>query len=180
MTDAAPESTATGNRYAPPTAVVRDVVDGVDPLTPAGRGTRLGATMIDGLFFTIVVYVPLVVFVGLLPLATGTFDWTAGGALKGIGIALLGLAVFTYLNIRFVLANGQTVGKRMLGIKVLRSDGSKASLGRLFWLRNAITGALGLVPIINIIVGLVDALMIFGERRQCLHDRIADTIVVRA
>jgi len=28
--------------------------------------------------------------------------------------------------------------------------------------------------------GLVDALFIFGESRQCLHDRLADTFVINA
>jgi hypothetical protein len=28
--------------------------------------------------------------------------------------------------------------------------------------------------------GLVDALMIFGEPRRCIHDKLADTIVIKA
>ena len=44
------------------------------------------------------------------------------------------------------------------------------------WLRNVANIALGLIPF----YGLVDPLFIFGEQRQCLHDKIADTIVVKA
>jgi hypothetical protein len=33
---------------------------------------------------------------------------------------------------------------------------------------------------VGIVYELIDALMIYGESRQCLHDRIADTIVVKA
>jgi hypothetical protein len=28
--------------------------------------------------------------------------------------------------------------------------------------------------------GLVDVLLIFGEARQCVHDKLADTIVIKA
>jgi uncharacterized RDD family membrane protein YckC len=48
----------------------------------------------------------------------------------------------------------------------------------------AVLGAMGVSPLWTALVGyvypLIDTLMIFGESRQCLHDRIADTIVVKA
>jgi uncharacterized RDD family membrane protein YckC len=80
------------------------------------------------------------------------------------------------LTILFVSRNGQSIGKKLLGIKVVRSDGSKASLGRIFLLRNVVNTLLGIIPL----YGLVDALLIFGEARQCVHDKIADTIVIKA
>jgi len=75
-----------------------------------------------------------------------------------------------------VSRNGQSIAKKMLGIKVVRSNGSPASLGRVFWLRNFVNLLLGIIPL----YGLVDALLIFGEPRQCVHDKIADTIVIKA
>jgi uncharacterized RDD family membrane protein YckC len=59
---------------------------------------------------------------------------------------------------------------------VVRTDGTPVSLGRIFLLRNVVNGLLGFIPLYS----LVDVLFIFGERRQCLHDRLADTIVVKA
>ena len=35
---------------------------------------------------------------------------------------------------------GQSIAKKMLGIKVVRTDGSPVSLGRLIWLRNVVNG----------------------------------------
>jgi len=64
----------------------------------------------------------------------------------------------------------------MLGIRVVRTDGSPASLGRVIWLRNILNSVLGIVPL----YGLIDSLFIFAESRQCLHDKIADTIVIKA
>jgi uncharacterized RDD family membrane protein YckC len=59
---------------------------------------------------------------------------------------------------------------------VVRSDGSPVSLGRIFWLRNVVNILLGIIPFYS----LIDSLLIFGETRQCVHDKLADTIVVRA
>jgi uncharacterized RDD family membrane protein YckC len=68
------------------------------------------------------------------------------------------------------------MGKRLLEIRVVRSDGAQASLGRIFLLRNVVNGLLGFIPL----YALVDVLFIFSEQRQCIHDRLADTIVVKA
>ena len=37
-----------------------------------------------------------------------------------------------------------------------------------------------MVPFVGGLVSLVDALLIFRDDRRCLHDEIADTIVVTA
>jgi uncharacterized RDD family membrane protein YckC len=161
----------TQNPYAPPRANVSDVAAS-DELEPAGRGTRFGAVLLDG----------VVGFVAYLPLLLGgmKFSGTPGEfptfSPVALGIsALLFIALIAY-TIVLVARNGQTIGKKLLNIKVVRSDGSKASLGRIFWLRNVVNGLLGIIPF----YGLVDALFIFGEARQCVHDKIADTIVVVA
>ena len=50
------------------------------------------------------------------------------------------------------------------------------SLGRLIMLRNVVVWILSMIPLF----GIIDVLFIFGEARQCLHDKIADTIVIKA
>ena len=68
----------------------------------------------------------------------------------------------------------------MLGIKVVRTDGSRASFPRILFLRNILNLLIMVVPLIGGIYALVDPLMIFGGARRCAHDHIADTIVIRA
>jgi uncharacterized RDD family membrane protein YckC len=165
------------NPYAPPSAVVSDVSDSTI-VAPADRLARLGAVILDGFVFGTMVYLPA--FIGLLTIAPSQaegFD----GSLPPLTIAfflagLAGFLVWVYFTVVYVRANGQTIGKKWLKIKVLRTDGSPASLGRIFWLRNIVNGLLSLVPL----YGIIDSLFIFGESRQCLHDKIADTIVVNA
>jgi len=168
----------TGNPYAPPQATVQDVADPAATGEAAGRGTRLVAVILDGIIGMAMIYIPLVIGMranGPLLLPDGHFNPMAmfgAGSLLG----LIGLIAWCWLTILFVSRNGQTIAKKMLGIKVVRSDGSPASLGRIFWLRNVVNSVLAIVPF----YGLVDALLIFGEARQCVHDKIADTIVIKA
>jgi uncharacterized RDD family membrane protein YckC len=159
--------------------VVADVVDPRIENTPAERGTRLAAAIVDSLIVGAMVGVPI--FAGLVVsgiTSTGPDARPSLNAvmLTAIGIGAIGCIAWCWLTILFVLRNGQSIAKKLLHIKVVRSDGSPVSLGRIFWLRNVANVALRLVPF----YGLVDLLFIFGEQRQCLHDKIADTIVVKA
>lgn len=164
------------NPYAPPKAHVQDIKDS-DQQQLASRGARLGAALLDGFIGSVLIYVPV--------LATGALKFGPDGVdyqgLFGLGGALgvLGFLIYMGLTIHFVLKNRQTIGKRLLGIKVVRSDGSQITIARLFWLRNVIILVLAVIPIVTIIT-LVDALWIFGQRRQCLHDKFADSIVINA
>ena len=167
------------NPYAPPQAIVQDVLDPAAGIVLADRGTRLGASLLDGLIFGVMVYLPLLI--GMF--ASGGFAQAAsgediGGAGLGVGFALAGLGfiAWVWLTVKYLKANGQSIGKKACRIKVVRGDGSPVSVSRVIWLRNVINMLLGILPM----YGMIDVLFIFGDARRCVHDRIADTIVVNA
>lgn len=173
------------NPYAPPSAPVRDIGSPDAPNELAGRGTRLGAVILDGIIASILIYVPLGIGFAAagasMPSMTDTFAFYAAMFTgPGAPYALVGGLIWAGITAYLVHKNGQTIGKKMLGIKVVRTDGSRASLGRIFWLRNVVVVLLSLIPVAGMIVSLVDSLLIFRESRQCLHDQIAGTIVVKA
>lgn len=162
------------NPYAPPRGAVHDVAG--EGLELAGRGARLLAAILDGIIAGMMIYVPALIVVW----AIGEFEDSGESdptmlATAGF-LCLMGFIAWAWITALLVARYGQTMGKRMLDIRVVRSDGSQASLGRIFWLRNAVNVLLGIIPLYSII----EVLLIFGVRRQCVHDLIADTIVVRA
>ena len=167
------------NPYAPPRATVLDIADPNASVVPADRGTRLVATILDGIVIAVMVYMPFMVaaiMVGAIGRATGIGN-DVGPLFLAIGsLGIVGFIVWCWLTIKYVRSNGQTIGKKILGIKVVRTDGSAISLGRIFWLRNVVNGLISIIPL----YGIIDALFIFGESRQCVHDKIADTSVVKA
>lgn len=158
------------NLYAPPRAAVRDIETPAQ-VVHAERGARLGAAIVDSIIFMAMVYVPLIIA------ALGAD--AEGGELMiavGVGLTLIGFAVWCWLTLRFMALNGQSIAKKLFGIKVVRADGTPVRLGRLVWLRNVLQWIMGIVPF----YAFIDALFIFGEAKQCLHDKMADTIVVKA
>jgi uncharacterized RDD family membrane protein YckC len=166
------------NPYAPPQAVVQDIADPAAGILLADRGTRLGAAILDGLVVALMVYLPLIgglVADGIAE--TGATEPGSGaGVLIGTGLALVGFVAWLWLTIKYLRANGQSIGKKACRIKILRRDGSPVSVSRVIWLRNGLNMLIGLIPV----YGLVDALFIFGEARRCVHDYLADTIVIKA
>jgi uncharacterized RDD family membrane protein YckC len=171
------------NPYAPPRAMVTDVPDPASEIILADRGTRFGAAMLDGIIFSALVYLPLFLIfrVGIIgsPNLTGA---RPDATILSIGalLTLCGFGAWCWFTIKYVKANGQSIGKRMLGIKVVRRDGTAVTLGRVFWLRNFLNSCISVIPLLGIMYALVDQLFIFTESRQCLHDKMADTIVVIA
>jgi uncharacterized RDD family membrane protein YckC len=137
----------------------------------AERGSRLLASLVDqvifvGPWFVAGMVVATVADNASESEATGTF-FVMGMLLS---LALMGLQLF------LVAQNGQSLGKRLVGIRVVRTNGSPVSLGRIIVLRNLLPGAIGsMCGFFN----LADALFIFNEDRCCLHDKLADTMVVK-
>jgi uncharacterized RDD family membrane protein YckC len=173
------------NPYAPPSATVYDVTDGTATMVPADRLARLGASILDGIVIGVLVYLPFFAGFGIsAAMSPGDLSSDAGLApvplLVGVFLGLIGFGVWAVFTIRYVTQNGQSIAKRWLNIKVVRTDGSPATLGRIFWLRNVVNSLIGAIPFVGVVYGIVDLLFIFSESRQCLHDKLADTIVVNA
>jgi uncharacterized RDD family membrane protein YckC len=165
------------NPYAPPRAAVQDVLDPAAGVALADLGTRFGANLLDGLIVAGAVYLPIIVGAMIGNAGTGTNEPGSEAAVGvGVMIAVVGFVVWLGFTIKFMAANGQSIGKKATGIKVVRRDGSPAAVSRVILLRNVVNMALSLIPL----YGLVDALFIFGAARRCVHDYIADTIVIKA
>ena len=164
------------NPYAAPSAIVAQAAE-PGYVEKASRGRRLGAYFIDTLLYTLCWgpgYFQLAMASEEVPFEYGPI----GTAISILGL-VAGLALFGY-NLWLLHDHGQTVAKRLLRIRIVRTDGGRASLGRLFWMRSVLPAFLSAIPCLGTIFSLVDSLMIFGEDRRCLHDKMADTIVVRA
>jgi uncharacterized RDD family membrane protein YckC len=83
-----------------------------------------------------------------------------------LGIYLL---VSTVYDIGFWLLSGQTPGKRVLGVRVMRADGTRLKLG------NALVREVGYWVSAISFLGFI--WILFDNRRQGFHDKLAGTIV---
>ncbi|MEA2458667.1 MAG: hypothetical protein QOC95_1639 [Thermoleophilaceae bacterium] len=139
-----------------------------DPTDVVGR--RIGAALLDGILLSVIFVV-----VGI---ASG--GGSTGGGKASVTLGTAGTLVWVAATLVYFIvseaASGQTVGKRALGIKVVRSDGSRAGAGPI-----VVRNLLRLVDALPIayIVGLV-TILATGRRRQRIGDMAADTAVVRA
>ncbi|PKB84029.1 MAG: hypothetical protein BZY88_00970 [SAR202 cluster bacterium Io17-Chloro-G9] len=122
----------------------------------AGRGSRLGAYVVD----TLIYLVPALVLVRLHPI------------LSAIAFA----AIFVY-QMYLLSRDGQTLGKKVVGIRIVKVEtGLNGGFVTNVLLRGMLNGLLGFIPL----YGIVDLLFIFREDRRCIHDHIAGTQVVAA
>ena len=154
----------------------------------AEPGRRLGARLLDGLVL-LPVWAGFLTAAGVLvaphvgPVVTGTdLNGRETTNIPGLGWIYLavfsavfaaGLVTFLYEWIS-TAAFGRTLGKRWLHIHPLRMDGSTIGWGRAL-------GRAGGVWIANTLgwIGLIDSLWcLWDENRQCVHDKVVDTIVV--
>ena len=104
-------------------------------------------------------------------------------ALQAVGGLLLLLAVITVAAVQIYLlcTQGQTVGKRLVGVRIVRyPDGSRLGFVHAFFLRSVVTVLLSAIPLLGGLFALVDVLCIFQADQRCLHDQIAGTMVVQA
>ncbi|MBB6502803.1 RDD family protein [Pedobacter cryoconitis] len=132
----------------------------------AGLGERISARLIDlvmfgGLFLLVIVFVSL----------TGSRN----ADVFNIVLFALVFASYVFYNLLYeIFFNGQSVGKKLMKIKVISMDGSQASIGQYFirWLFRladfSLTGQVGALVCVAV-----------TENKQRIGDLVAGTIVIK-
>jgi len=175
-----------------PTVAAGSAEDAVRPAGPAlaDRGSRLGAILIDWLC-SVFAAGPGMIILGptflsmILRAARGhQADFNAaqaGGMLLGLLVFFLGWFALLVVQVVMLSTRGQTIGKRLLGIRVvLHPDAGPAGFVHAWLLRNLVPAIIRLLPWIGFAFFLVDSCFIFRDDRRCIHDFIAGSQVVKA
>lgn len=120
----------------------------------AGFGRRLVAALVDGIVYAVVYFI--------------LFAFLSEGAAYGLAL-LFSLVYLTYLE---GSPSGQTVGKKLLGIRVIDfATGGPIGYGRAFlrWLGRILSS-------IPLYLGYL--WMLWDKEKQTWHDKLATTVVV--
>ncbi len=169
------------------------------PVAPSGAplaefGERLLAFVIDAVILaaaSLVVWIPAMII--WLSLFFGNFETAPDGSLVGepdpvslflsfvaiFGVMFLLIVAIQYVyRVELMFRTGQTIGKRVMKLRVVPLDPTATLTRQTAAIRFLIGIAAGLVPFGN----LVDGLWQLWDQpfRQCLHDKVARTVVVKA
>ncbi len=170
----------------------------------AGWGHRLGAYVIDGLILSVIVVILAYPFVQDVITSVGAFVDQAMTAVQNgsttpsstqleldlagaaLAIAAISLAVNLVYTIAFLSWKQATPGKLALGLRVRLRETPDLPLATILLRWATQTGAPGLialVPIVGVVgsgYAVLDGLWpLWDDKRQALHDKVAQTNVVR-
>jgi uncharacterized RDD family membrane protein YckC len=154
-------------------------IPGLGTVKVATIGSRALARIIDSVILYAIVGILYFVLVGGTAAATDGSD-SSGGSIIAASFAFLGISVLITILYELVMIaiKGQTLGKMIMGIKVVRSsDGQVPGFGPAFmrWL----------LPMIGSFLCYVGALLVYlsplfdsSGRVQGWHDKAANTLVI--
>jgi uncharacterized RDD family membrane protein YckC len=170
---------STDNPYTPPAETPTLVRATGSNLVLAGRHIRSAALVLDLLILKFVVFFVFVVL-GFVSYMTPSLGLSIGLGDRSIIViaAVLVLVVPPLIHGRYLKANGQTIGKMVLGIRAADLDGNVPSFARLVFVRLLPVTVACLVPPVGWALAVIDALFILRRDRRCLHDLLAGTQVV--
>jgi len=168
----------------PPVPAASGALSGAHVL--AGWWSRVGAALIDGLIVGLGSIVLLIALTA--PFGIGFFaDENVGVVSIIVGFMFATLCVtivaFLYAPAMMARTNGQTLGRMVLGIRVVRAKGQPMTFGWAMLREVAVKALLfGIASSLTFgLASLLDVLWpLWDEENRALHDFIVDTRVIRA
>jgi len=137
----------------------------------AGFGLRLVAVLIDAVVYSALLAVIVAGLATIIAVA-GSERPEARGAMLLLALLVV-LCLGTLYRVCFIGYCGQTPGKMATRIKVVRTSGADVGFGAAIF--REVIGKF--ISALLLFCGYL--MVLFDERRQGLHDKIADTIVVK-
>ncbi len=125
----------------------------------------------------VIIFLPLYFAFGLDGLAQLQAKY---GMLYLLVELIAGQFVFLAVQGRLLYKCGQTVGKRLMDIKITDLNGNLPTFNSVYGIRYLFMTIAPLVPIIGGLLSMADVLFIFRKDRRCIHDLLAGTKVVAA
>ncbi len=151
----------------------------------ASLGARLGGSILDGLVGLAAV-LPGLIYMGIAmsmndkggPRPRGDDEVLSMiGPLVLVGIGVLAITIVNWVMIS---QSGQSIGKKIVGTRIVRLDGTLPGFGFGVAMRNWVPGFISNIPYLGFVFAIANILFIFGNERRCIHDYIAGTRVVEA
>lgn len=160
------------NLYSPPSAELVTLVEN----NLAGRWARLGGSLIDGVVAGVVIFPVMYV--------TGFWSKVISDnmtMLDTVLLGLFGLAVYLILNGYLLSRYGQTIGKKVVGTKIVSVDSDEIlPLWKIFFIRYLPVNVVSQTPLVGPLLVIIDSLFIFRGDKRCIHDLVAGTKVIKA
>ena len=163
-------SPAAGNRYGQPPASGKHYHRRYNL---ASLGDRFLGVVIDYGFFI------LTVGPGAAFLAYCEANAPDLGVVAGI-VAFVGMVAYTATQWTMIVTRGQSVGKRVMGTRIIQVSGGSPGfvhgvILRIWMIPLMTTCVCG---VFQIPIQILEGVFVFSESRQCLHDLIASTLVI--
>jgi uncharacterized RDD family membrane protein YckC len=161
--------------------VAAPAAESVGALPHARWARRALATGVDLLLLSVLWVAYFVVWVA----ATASVPDESGG-FAALGLFLvtptLAMGTYAFLLVRRGKRNGQTVGKRLLGVRVVQTDGRRITTGRA--LLREVVGKEFVFGLLSLMLLGIPLLLnylwpLWDDEKRALHDRLAGTFVAR-
>jgi uncharacterized RDD family membrane protein YckC len=146
-----------------------------------GAGIRLVALIID-----LVVFLVISIIVGQVSGASGLINSTTGQTVARVVTwqQWMYIGIITTYFVGFWAWRGQTPGKMLTGLKVVKTNGRPIGVGRavlryvVFFLYLMLWGFTGTLAFLFAIIFGVLIIIPFNKKKRTIHDFIAGTVVV--
>jgi len=162
----------------------------------ASRWQRLGGALIDSISQGLLMMALALILVIILGLALGLDEarrfieqlvargrnpdldlFTAAEVMLSL---LFSFLTYIAINGYLLSTSGQTIGKRLVGTRIVDMQGHLKPLGTVLGIRFAFYAIIPYLPFIGWLLGLANLLFIFRRDKRCIHDLVAGTQVVKA